>query len=158
MELRNKEKAFSAAAHALFATCVGIDEVNAELRNTLANVYFRFYLSVENLDLPLRALRNGTGLAASIAQAEILSDMKYAPDAFKIIRKAIERKDKVLVEFFSTGMLDSLKYDITDVANKSAARRFFERKFKTPKLEIDGLYDGMRDFVMSERSKPSHVA
>jgi hypothetical protein len=149
MELISKDKAFVGAVDALFSQCDGIWELNAELRNTLANVYFRFFL------LALKRGDMSAFYSESVMPGDIIDDVESAPLAVKVVRRALEINDPGLAEYLANTALDRFKYNIQNIATKMQIRRLIERKFITPRLEIDGLYDGMCEFYIARHERES---
>jgi hypothetical protein len=120
-----------------------------ELRNTLANLYYRFNALAKNLNNPSRILgyNNSTPELAFKGfihgMSDLLPAIEFAKDLVTAMRET-RIQDMKLYEYQLVLTLDILKYNITNPHKKSSIRRAIERKFKTPN-EIDGMYELMKN-------------
>jgi hypothetical protein len=125
----------------------GIADLEEELRNTVANTYYR----ISQLDLEQEAgfpLRIGvendleTGWRKFTEEASLLTaGAKFLPEIIGLIRDAQKMGDRVEYEKGRQGVLDMFKYRIPHLPKKSAFRVNLERPFYARKVdEIPNLW------------------
>lgn len=158
--------ALELSAEYMKAECGNISDLPLELRNTVANVYYRFfasaahYLNKENAlkTLSIKELRNEL-----VAKKDVPLDSQEPETDFKEIAKTIAaceslpvfldelreiKKHKSLVEYKKAieFIYDTFKYNIKDAKSKLLIHRVIERKFKTQLEELPGLIEKMDKF------------
>lgn len=130
-----------------------LSDLPDELVNTLANIYYRFYILQEHLgaggntpfltpyiDSSSSVMRGMNDFNAFSTQT--LSAFKYAKELIDAARNTREQNNKFF-HFLVTLTLDILKYDINNASTKSPLRRFFERRLKKVR-EIENLLHIMK--------------
>jgi hypothetical protein len=154
------------AADGLHADFGDLSDLPKELANTLANVYYRFFMLAPSatgqtmeeraMDLQREMLRQGDALEGykklmnSMAATE--AGFRFAKDFIKAVRGA-RGKTPDFSRYLIVLTLDILKYDIDNANTKTPLRRAIERKFKKVD-EIPDLLDimGSHGFIVySER-------
>ena len=120
-----------------------LDDLPIELRDTVANVYYRF--------LKPSAQENSGDLLADLEKhgrehARKISDGQHIGDMIKALRAMRDEEagkarggELVIYELFAQVMVDELKYQISNASKKSAVRRWIERQFKVSD-DIPNLY------------------
>lgn len=165
MEQQLDENALQQSARRLFSDLGSLEDLGAELSNTIANIYYRFYLLSENMDSPRDVLHvkpavdlpsNFLNLTSAMNTA--ISEYKYVTDIIGALREA-RAEDPRLGDFLVTHALDEFKYHIKDAHKKSGIRRAIERPFRKVD-EIPGLYERMLRLhkVTYSQEAPSSVA
>ena len=149
------EEALKRAADSLYSALGPLNDLPPELRNTLANVYYKFYAFSRNLRDPSQILgyNNSDPMSAYMGfmkgSADVLADFEHASDMIKGMRDT-RKQDQNIYEYLVTLTLDLFKYRIPNAHQKTPIRRAIERKFKIPK-EIDGLYERMEKLRNNDR-------
>jgi hypothetical protein len=125
----------------------GIADLEEELRNTVANTYYRIcQLDLEQeAGLPLRIGLEGDlekGWKKFCEEASLLTaGAKHLPELLEIIRDCQKKGNRIEYEKGKQGVLDMFKYRIPDLAKKSALRVSMERPFYAAKVdEIPNLW------------------
>lgn len=151
------------AAVSLFHNLGPLDDLPEELRNTLANVYYRFFALSRNLQDPSKVLGYDNSDAMSTFKgfteglAEVQAAFRTAKGMVRALREVRnERSD--LYEYLVVLTLDFLKYRIPDADQMTPVRRAIERKLRKPPSEIDGLYDHMELWRRREEGKPKRAS
>lgn len=140
-------QALHAAAEALKRDLGSLDDLRPEVRNTLANIYYRFHLLAANSEDPAAALNLKGGDMMSLYEgfmkgmAGVLKAYKFAADLVRSIRET-RKQNAHIFEFLQTHFLDTFKYRIPNADAKSGLRRAIERRFRKVD-EISGLYNQM---------------
>lgn len=135
------------AANALYSDLGTLDDITPELRNTIANVYYKFFVVKRKLNDP--NLLFGSDKLDTVSTYKkhykdtmnIFNDHRYAKEFIKSMRET-RKQDEDIYRYLETFTLDNLKYRIPDAEEKTGIRRAFERIFRKPK-EIPGLYKKM---------------
>ncbi len=155
------QKAFNALARDLGP----LDDLAPAVRNTLANVYYRFHLVGANLSNPADALKLTGRDVMSLYQGfmegmgRVIAEFESAAELVRSVRD-VRREDPGLFDYCQTHFLDVFKYRISDANNKPPWRRALERPFRKVD-EIPNLYDRMlnsnahREHFSSERDRTS---
>ena len=139
------QRALHKAAEEIFTTLGPLNDLGAELSNTVANVYYRFHLTAENSDGAL-GINSDDDMSSSFLDAMGAISKTYVQhnDIGDMIKKLRESRaqNPSNGEFLITNALDELKYDIKNADKKSLIRRSIERRFCKVD-EMAGLYDRM---------------
>lgn len=155
------KNAFSKAVESLLEDFGSLDDLPTELRNTIANIYYRFYVNIEYMNsggnskllesyIPRSistrdAFMNYTAFSAQTIAA--FETAKSMIDPIRAARKS-QPERKEIFDYMVQVALDSFKYDIDNAHEKTPFRRAIERKFKKPN-EIPELYNKMRPLIRS---------
>lgn len=140
-----------------------LDDLPPQVANTIANVYYRFFLmtaaTVQRQPLPL-PIREGTDdpihalIAAGRAVAERKAAMKAIPEMVACLRELDPAQQpnayRAAVDYF----LDVFKYRIPDAHRKTGLRRMIERRFRKVD-EIPGLVAALDIRGMPASSVPA---
>jgi hypothetical protein len=140
------------AAHNLFQSLGALDDLGAELADTVANVYYRYALvtsTVSNLALAL-GTQEGDELTAEIGV--IIAQQEYIDEMIQAVRRT-EHTSKV-AESMKRLTLDTVKHRIANASKKSAFRRALERR-RAKVNEIAGLYARMRALLSAPEEEPT---
>jgi hypothetical protein len=136
------------AGIALFNDMGDLEDLPSELRNTLSNVYYKFFILGENPHDPNGHFHDkGTDLISAHLElirngAVVLADFKCAKGLIDSLR-SIRKSNPELNGNLLTCTLDVLKYHIEKVEVKTPIRRAMERMFKKHE-EISDLYRQMQ--------------
>lgn len=144
-------KALHEAMESMHNDLGNVDDLPAELVNTLANVYYRFFALQEHMSSGSKSRLlepfmppAGDTLAAfknlNQFNAETLSAIKFAKNLVQAARLARSQNPN-LFPYMVTLMLDMLKYNIKNANSKSIIRRFIEREFMSKSYEIPNFYE-----------------
>ena len=147
-----------AAAGLLKAEVGHLDDFTAELQNTIANVYYRMLCAHDAPDFSsgdfLKTI--GDHQTFSVIAFTDYESIREVVESVRAIREQAKSADKrkisdsmaeVLDANIQQTLVDTYKYRIENANGKNAIRRSFERKFKTPIDEINGLYTLMKKFL-----------
>jgi hypothetical protein len=129
------------AAENLSRSLGTLDDLGAELADTVANIYYRYALVTGTVSDLVLALGTAAGDNVTEEIGVIMAQQEYVDDMIRAVRRA--RRDTQLAERMKLLTLDTLKYRIADPSKKSAIRRALERRFARVN-EIKGLYSRMR--------------
>jgi len=142
------ERALHEAAQDLFTSLGPLNDLGAELSNTVANVYYRFHVMSQNMANPGEALgvkltydMPSNFLDLTLAMGTAISEHKYLAEIISSLREARAQNPRI-GDFLITHALDEFKYHIKNAHKKSLIRRSIERPFCKVN-EIAGLYDRM---------------
>ena len=144
------QRALHIAAQEIFTILGPLNDLGAELSNTVANVYYRFHLT-QNMENPDGVLGVKSGKDVSDISSYFLNAMgamgktyaqhRHIGDMIKSLREA-RAQNASIGEFLIARALDEFKYNIKNADKKSLIRRSIERSFCKVD-EIAGLYDRM---------------
>jgi hypothetical protein len=144
-------KALSLAGKTLYDNLNSLRDLPYELANTLANIYYRFFLIIEDptcdsIYFDPYIVRSNNNLVVFENLQKFKSETNsFFGEAANLTRSArevrLEREE--LFEYLVEILLDVMKFNIEGAQSKIPLRRRIERKFKTPK-EIPCLIDKMR--------------
>jgi len=134
-------RALREAAQDIFTTLGPLNDLGAELSNTVANVYYRFHLMAQNTENPGSDDMSSNFLNAMGAMGKTYAQHRYIGDTIKSLREA-RAQNASIGESLITHALDEFKYNIKNADKKSLIRRSIERPF-CKVHEIAGLYDRM---------------
>ena len=139
------QRALHKAAEEIFTTLGPLNDLGAELSNTVANVYYRFHLMAENPD-GAPGIKSDHDMSLDFLDAMSAISKSYVQhdhigDKIKSLREA-RAQNAGIGEIQITHALDELKYNIKNADKKSPIRRSIERRFCKVD-EIAGLYDRM---------------
>jgi hypothetical protein len=139
------QNALHKAAEEIFATLGPLNDLGAELSNTVANVYYRFHLMAQNPD-GVPGIESDNDMSSNFLNAMGALSKTYVQhnhigDLIKSLREA-RAQNASIGELQIAHALDELKYDIKNADKKSLIRRSIERRFCKVD-EIAGLYDRM---------------
>jgi hypothetical protein len=127
-----------------------LDDLNAEMRNTLVNIYYRFHLVGDNLSDPAAALNLNGHDAPSLFNNfvegvwRVTGEYEAAAPLVRSIRE-VQRQEPQLFDYLQTHFLDTFKYRIANVNDKSEISRASERPFCNVD-EIPNLYEQLTQF------------
>ncbi len=120
-----------------------------EFADTIANIYYRFYLeymsSNEKPNALPQSIREGSDLFKDMTSylkksSRDLTFIEGGPELIESIRRLRDEKQIDEFEILVEVMLDHLKFGIDEAMNKRGIRRMIERLFKRRKVrEIAGL-------------------
>jgi hypothetical protein len=140
------------AADDMFSALGPLDDLGAELSNTVANVYYQFHLMSQNMGDPGSALGVRRDRDFPSDFRNVLGTLGYALAAYQamegMIRSLREARTQnaAIGDYLVRHMLDTFKYRIPNADKKTPIRRAIERQFRTVD-EIAGLYKQMREFM-----------
>jgi hypothetical protein len=139
------ERALHEAAQELFTTLGSLNDLGAELSNTVANVYYRFHLMAQDSD-GVPGVKSDDDMSADFLDAMGAISKTYVQhndigDMIKSLREA-RAQNASIGELQITHALDEFKYNIKNADKKSLIRRSIERRLCKVD-EIAGLYDRM---------------
>jgi hypothetical protein len=139
------QRALHKAAEEIFTTLGPLNDLGAELSNTVANVYYRFHLMAQNPDAA-PGIKSDNDMSLDFLDAMGAISKSYVQhnhigDMIKSLREA-RAQSAGIGEIQITHALDELKYNIKNADKKSPIRRSIERRFCKVD-EIAGLYDRM---------------
>ena len=142
------QHALREAAHDMFTSLGPLNDLGAELSNTVANIYYRYHVMCQNMDDPGAALgvKPGKDMSSSYrnlmaAMGTTLSEHKFVDRMIKNLRDA-GAQNSTIGNYLITYTLDHLKYHIKNADKKSPIRRAIERPFRKVD-EIPRLYKRM---------------
>lgn len=142
------ERALHEAAQAIFNSLGSLNDLGAELSNTVANIYYRFHVMSQNMVSPGDALdvRPGKDMPSNfvnitVAMGTVMTEYKFIAKIIESIRETRSQNPSI-GDFLITHALDEFKYHIKNADKKSLIRRSIERPF-CKVGEIAGLYDRM---------------
>lgn len=153
------------AAKALKEDLGKISDLTDELANTLANVYYRFFVNLEHLskggnsNLLNPYISDSGSLQENFSiynnfNAETIAGFEAAKNFVKAIRQAQLKGHEPSLSYLYVLTLDILKYNIDQANTKSAIQRVIERKFKEPR-EISNLAKMMQNLGKeNEKNSP----
>lgn len=121
-----------------------LDDLSDEMKNTLANIYYKFVLMVSmNLQLQKPTSRDVASAFKEymLDAGQILTDYKFAAELVKSMRE-VRKQDQSIYEFLETHFFDVHKFRIKNANKKSGLRRAIERPFAKVD-EIPDLYKQM---------------
>lgn len=133
------------AGRVLFSHCGFLDDVPAELRNSIANVYYRWQMANSHagpfhLGTTAEAFkRNATIMARTIGEIQTVGPY------IKAVRYA-RGHDASLFRYMVRMGIDDFTFGIANVTKKSPLRRAIERCFKKSS-DLPGLYDCFVDLA-----------
>ena len=135
------QSAVNEARAAIIADLGSTADLPRELLNTIANIYYQFFLPVESReptghDLPT-VLKNFINDNASLN-----AGVEHMPGMIEALRAIDKRTRPDVYDYSVEYYLDILKYKIADAGNKTGIRRMIERKLKRVN-EIDDLIEIM---------------
>jgi len=146
--MRLDERALHEAARDIFTSLGSLNDLGAELSNTVANVYYRFHVMSQNMANPGEALavKPSKDMPSNfgnltLAMGTAINDYKYIAEIIRSLREA-RAQNPSIGDFLVTHALDEFKYYIKNAHQKSPIRRSIERRF-CKVSEIAGLYDRM---------------
>ena len=153
------------AAEAMLSDLGETTDLPAELANTIANVYYRFFACAEhmmrggNTNLLEPYLESPTGFSDAFRQfsqlnTDAIAAIESVKDLVRSAREAKEQGGKVAFSYCVTLILDVFKYGISNAHTKSPIRRAIERKFKKTK-EIPDLFHYIRSHSFNKTPKNS---
>ncbi len=122
------------AASELHQDVGSLRDFPAELRNTIASLYYEhrwFQLSQEP--------SNGHPSWTKHVMIR-MGHYELVPELVKSMRE-IRRDDELVFEMTVGTTRDLLRYNLKDATRKSAARRAVEKIFRKPYFEVPGIYD-----------------
>ena len=143
--------ALKQAANSLFRDLNRLDDLPQELRNTLANVYYRFFALRRNLRDPSKVLGYENSDFMSTYKGFMqgstfaLADFQCAKGMIEGMRET-RKHNPDIYDYMVVLTLDVFKYRIPNAQDKTPIRRAIERKFKKPN-EIAGLYERMEPLL-----------
>lgn len=143
--------ALEQAANSLFQDLGRLDDLPQELRNTLANVYYRFFALRLNLRDPSKVLGYENSDFISTYKG-LMQGSTFALADFQCAKGMIEgmretrKHNPDIYDYMVVLTLDVFKYRIPNAQDKTPIRRAIERKFKKPN-EIAGLYERMEPLL-----------
>lgn len=148
------------AAEALNEDLGDISDLTDELANTLANIYYRFFVNLEyvskgrNSNLLDPYISNSGNLQENFSNynnfsAETIAGFESAKVFVSAIRQAHLKGHEPSYSYLCVLTLDILKYNIDKANTKSAVRRAIERKFREPH-EISNLAKMMQNLSKNE--------
>ena len=143
--------ALEKATNAIFADFGMLDDMPQELRNTLANIYYKFFALNRNLRDPGEVLgydnTDFTSIYKGLIQGSttVLTEYKFAKGMIDSLREA-RKRDSGIYDYLVIHTLDILKYRIPNAHEKTPIRRAIERKFRKHR-EVNGLYDRMEPIL-----------
>jgi hypothetical protein len=135
------QSALHKAAEEIFTTLGPLNDLGAELGNTVANVYYRFHLMAQNPDIKSDDDMSSNFLDSMGAISKTYVQHDRIGDMIKSLREA-RAQSASIGETLITHALDEFKYNIKNADMKSLIRRSIERRFCEVD-EIAGLYDRM---------------
>jgi hypothetical protein len=142
------QRALREAAEDMFTSLGPLNDLGAELCNTVANIYYRYHVMTQNMTDPGSALgvKPGKDMSSNYrnlmdAMGTALSEHKYIDRMIKNIRDA-KTENSTVGDYLITYSLDHLKYHIKNADKKSRIRRAIERPFRKVD-EIPRLYKRM---------------
>jgi len=136
-----------ASSDALTRDFGSLGDLSDEMRNTLANVYYKFHLLSANFRAPSEAFSiKGDDFISShcdfmVGQNQIVLDYKYAAKLLKNMRE-IQKHDRTIFELLQTKYIAETKYRIENAGSKSPIRLAIEKRFRKVD-EIPDLYSRM---------------
>ena len=148
--------AFEMAKKAIKEYFGSLDDLPRELGNTLANVYYNFYIHVLNKGVNIdgspeqiiETIRNDLNMKdlfrpSAEYSSQIFSDVMKVPEFVRAIREDLDRhKRPESYQYWIDFILDCLKYKISNASYKSGIRRKIERRLNMSKVqEIPNLID-----------------
>ena len=114
------------AAEALFGTLGALDDLGNELSNTVANVYYRFYVigDMSQLGVKLQATEDMSSQYRSYMGlgSRALAEFSAIDGVIASLRKA-KGENYIIGNYLVQLTLDIFKYRIPNAENKSAIRR-----------------------------------
>jgi hypothetical protein len=146
--MRVDERALHEAAQDIFTSLGPLNDLGAELSNTVANVYYRFHVMSQNIANPGEALGVKSSRDMRSNFRNLTAAMGIAVNEYKFIAKIIgslreaRAQNPGIGDFLIIHALDEFKYHIKNAHKKSLIRRSIERPFCKVD-EIAGLYDRM---------------
>lgn len=147
-QVRVDERALRAAAQDIFTSLGPLNDLGAELSNTVANIYYRFHVMSQNMANPGDALGVKPGkdmpsnfVNLTVAMGTVMNEYKFIAKMIGSLREARSQSSSI-GDFLITHALDEFKYHIKNAYKKSLIRRSIERPFCKVD-EITGLYDRM---------------
>jgi hypothetical protein len=146
--MRVDEQVLREAAQDMFTALGPLNDLGAELSNTVANIYYRFHVVSQNMVNPGDAL----GIKPSkdmrsdfanlyVAMGTVMNDYKFIAKIIGSLRE-VKAQNPRLGDYLITHTLDEYKYHIKNASKKSLIRRSIERPFCKVD-EITRLYDRM---------------
>jgi hypothetical protein len=146
--MRVDERALREAAQNIFTSLGPLNDLGAELSNTVANIYYRFHVMSQNMTNPGDALgvRPGKDMPSnfynlSVGMGRVMSEYNFIALIVESIRETRAQSPSI-GDFLITHALDTFKYHIKNADKKSLIRRSIERPFCKVD-EMAGLYDRM---------------
>lgn len=127
------------ASTTLFSLCGPLDDLPAELRNSLANVFYRWHLFQGDFSPFAPGTAHDAFEKSVAARARSLGEFQTTVPYLKALRYAREQ-DPLLFRYMVRMGIDDYTFGISNVTKKSPARRAIERLFKKSS-DIPGLYD-----------------
>jgi hypothetical protein len=149
------QRALHKAAQEIFTTLGPLNDLGAELSNTVANVYYRFHLTAQNPDEEL-GIKSEEDMSSNFLNAMGAISKTYVQhnhigEMIKSLREA-RAQNADIGESLITHALDEFKYDIKNADKKSLLRRSIERRFCKVD-EIAGLYDRMAQLALHVKQR-----
>ena len=131
------KSAVDEARAAIIADLGSTTDLSRELLNTIANIYYQFFLPIESRkptghDLPT-VLKNFIN-----DNATLNAGLEHMPGMIEALRVIDKRTQPEVYDYSVEYLLDILKYKLADAGNKTGIRRMIERKLKRVN-EIDDL-------------------
>lgn len=112
------ERSLDEAAQDIFASLGPLNDLGAELANTVANVYYRFHVMSQDIANPGNALgvKAGKGMPSNLlnvsgAMSTALNEYKYIANVIVSLREA-RAQNRSIGDFLITHALDTFKYHI----------------------------------------------
>jgi hypothetical protein len=131
-----------------------LDDLPEELADSVANQYYSILQNLRDLD---RGAVGSNLMAALEKQAGLQANFTYLPKKIADMREMRDTGRTDLFHYWTTYLLDHLKYGIKDIERKSAVRRSIERKFRKPD-EIPRLYRLIRERVNTNKASQENSA
>lgn len=134
----NDSKSRELCAALLLKEVGRLDDISAELANTVANVYYRF-IKLGNSEMPsFNSIRQAAEYPAELAK--IISDYEFAKKMVSVLRQMKKDAHPTVVEAAEELYVSMLKYNIPFDDNKSLLRMKAERLLHRHKInEIPDL-------------------
>jgi hypothetical protein len=145
--MRVDERALREAAQDIFASLGPLNDLGAELSNTVANIYYRFHVMSQNMANPgTLGVRPSKDMPSNffnitVTMGTVMNEYKFIAKIIESLREA-RSQDPSIGDFLITHALDEFKYHIKSAHEKSLIRRSIERPFCKVD-EIAGLYERM---------------
>ena len=127
-----------------------LDDIPYELANTIANIYYRFFMLTEKI-VSSKSLNDFLSeredILVSLQEISneinfLLTSVQLIPQYIKNLRNIDKERQPNLYRLFVNIYLDDLKYNIKNPFNKTGIRRKIERFFKRNKVkEIPNLIE-----------------
>ena len=148
------KKIIEKAASELLSDLGSLSDLPAELRNTIASLCYEYWW--------FRTTQNeSTGHPDWVVHAATrMGQYEMVPTMVKLMRET-RAKHSLGFEMMVGATRDFLRYNIQDVAGKSAARRSMEKLFRKPFHEVPGIYAILEKQIPALRARapsPADVA